>query len=56
MRRLLHNLRLIDGTGAPAREAALLIEGETLVHAGPLAAGTRPPRPRPRSSISAGAP
>ena len=38
MRRLLRNLRLIDGTGAPAREgAALLIEGETIVHAGPLA-------------------
>ena len=43
MRRLLRNLRLIDGTGAPAREgAALLIEGETIVHAGPLAAGDAP--------------
>jgi len=43
MRRLLGNLRLIDGTGAPAREgAALLIEGETIVHAGPLAAGDAP--------------
>jgi imidazolonepropionase-like amidohydrolase len=43
MRRLLRNLRLIDGTGAPAREgAALLIEGATIVHAGPLAAGDAP--------------
>ena len=43
MRRLFRNLRLIDGTGAPAREsAALLIEGETIVHAGPLAAGDAP--------------
>ena len=43
MRRLLRNLRLIDGTGAPVREgAALLIEGETIVHAGPLAAGDAP--------------
>jgi len=43
MRRLLRNLRLIDGTGAPVREgAALLIEGETMVHAGPLAAGDAP--------------
>ena len=43
MRRLLRNLRLIDGTGAPAREGAtLLIEGETVVHAGPLAAGDMP--------------
>jgi imidazolonepropionase-like amidohydrolase len=43
MRRLLQNLRLIDGTGAPAREgAALLIEGETIVHAGPLADGDAP--------------
>ena len=43
MRRLLRNLRLIDGTGAPAREgAALLIEGETIVHAGPLADGDAP--------------
>jgi imidazolonepropionase-like amidohydrolase len=43
MRRLLQNLRLIDGTGAPARQgAALLIEGETIVHAGPLAEGDAP--------------
>ena len=43
MRRLLRNLRLIDGTGAPAREgAALLIEGATIVHAGPVAAGDAP--------------
>ena len=43
MRRLLQNARLIDGTGVPAREgAALLIEGETIVHAGPLAAGDAP--------------
>jgi hypothetical protein len=36
MRRCLKNLRLIDGTGAPARiGAALVIEGDTLVHAGP---------------------
>ena len=57
MRRLLQNLRLIDGTGAPAREgAALLIEGETIVHAGPLADGDAPPPPRPSGSISAGKP
>jgi imidazolonepropionase-like amidohydrolase len=37
MRLHLRNLRLIDGTGAPPRDgAALLIEGDTIVHAGPL--------------------
>jgi imidazolonepropionase-like amidohydrolase len=39
MRTLLHNARVIDGTGAPALDgAALLIEGETLVHVGRLPA------------------
>jgi hypothetical protein len=43
MRRCLKNLRLIDGTGAPARAgAALVIEGDTLVHAGPLSAADEP--------------
>lgn len=38
MRLYLKNLRLVDGTGTPARPgAALVIEGDTLVHAGPLA-------------------
>jgi len=39
MRTLLRNARLIDGTGRAAQEgAALLIEDDTIVHAGPLAA------------------
>ncbi|HKZ06693.1 MAG TPA: amidohydrolase family protein [Methylomirabilota bacterium] len=43
MRRLLENLRLVDGTGAPARAGAtLLIEGDTIVHAGPLSADDAP--------------
>ena len=43
MRVYLKNLRLIDGTGAAARDgAALLIEGDTVVHAGPLAATDAP--------------
>jgi imidazolonepropionase-like amidohydrolase len=43
VRRLLANLRLVDGTGAPAREgAALVIEGDTVVHAGPLSSADAP--------------
>jgi imidazolonepropionase-like amidohydrolase len=43
MRFYLKNLQLIDGTGAPARAgAALIIEGDTLVHVGPLAATDEP--------------
>jgi imidazolonepropionase-like amidohydrolase len=43
MRLDLKNLQLIDGTGAPARAgAALIIEGDTLVHVGPLAATDEP--------------
>jgi imidazolonepropionase-like amidohydrolase len=43
MRILLRNARLIDGTGSAARDgAALLIEGDTIVHAGPLPAGDAP--------------
>ncbi len=43
MRTWLKNARLIDGTGAPAVEgAALVIEGDTIVHAGPLAAADAP--------------
>jgi imidazolonepropionase-like amidohydrolase len=38
----LKNARLIDGTGAPARDGSVVIEGETIVHAGPLAAGDAP--------------
>jgi imidazolonepropionase-like amidohydrolase len=46
MRLYLKNLRLIDGTGAPARaDAALVIEGDTLVHVGPLAAADEPNGP-----------
>ena len=43
MRILLRNARLIDGTGRAAQDgAALLIEGDTIVHAGPLAAADAP--------------
>ena len=46
MRLYLKNLRLIDGTGAPARAgAALVIEGDTLVHVGPIAAADEPNGP-----------
>jgi imidazolonepropionase-like amidohydrolase len=45
MRRHLKNARLVDGTGTPPREPAmLLIEGDTIVHAGrPLPAGRAGP-------------
>jgi imidazolonepropionase-like amidohydrolase len=43
MKTYLKNARLIDGTGAPAvAGAALVIEGDTIVHAGPLAAADAP--------------
>ncbi len=43
MRTYLKNARLIDGTGAPAvASAALVIEGETIVYAGPLAPADAP--------------
>ena len=43
MRILLRNARLIDGTGRAAQDgAALLIEGDTIVHAGPLAGADAP--------------
>ena len=43
MRILLRNARLIDGTGRAAQDgAALLIEGDTIVHAGILPAGDAP--------------
>ena len=43
MRTLLRNARLIDGTGRAAQDgAALLIEGDTIVHAGPLAGADAP--------------
>ena len=43
MRTLLRNARLIDGTGRAAQDgAALLIEGDTIVHAGSLAAADAP--------------
>jgi imidazolonepropionase-like amidohydrolase len=43
MRQLLKNVRLIDGTGsAPIAGAAIMIEGETIVHAGRLADGDGP--------------
>ncbi len=43
MRTYLKNARLIDGKGAPAvASAALVIEGDTIVHAGPLPAADAP--------------
>jgi imidazolonepropionase-like amidohydrolase len=43
MRILLRNAQLIDGTGSAAQDgAALLIEGDTIVHGGPLPAGDAP--------------
>ncbi len=43
MRILLRNARLIDGTGRAVQDgAAILIEGDTIVHAGPLAAADAP--------------
>ena len=43
MRILLRNARLIDGTGRAVQDgAALLIEGDTIVHAGLLPAGDTP--------------
>jgi imidazolonepropionase-like amidohydrolase len=50
----LKNLRLVDGTGAPARDgAALVIEGDTIVHAGPLAA-VDAPRPADADTVDLG--
>ena len=46
MRLYLKNARLIDGTGAPAQDGAgLLIEGDTIVRAGRIAAGDEPKGP-----------
>src|SRR5258707_14995624 len=46
MRLYLQNLRLIDGTGAPPQAgAAIVIERDTLVHVGPLAAAAGPKGP-----------
>lgn len=46
MTRLLRNLRLVDGTGAPAREGcAIVVEGERLAHVGPLRLGDEPAGP-----------
>ena len=42
MRTWLKNATLIDGTGAPARDGSVVIEGETLVHVGPLSVGDAP--------------
>jgi imidazolonepropionase-like amidohydrolase len=51
---VLRNARLIDGTGAPAREgSALVIEGDTLVHCGPLA-DSDAPRPSEAHVIDLG--
>ena len=38
----LKNARVVDGTGAAARDGSLVIEGETLAHVGPLAPGDAP--------------
>jgi imidazolonepropionase-like amidohydrolase len=46
MTRLLRNLRLVDGTGAPARDGcAIVVEGERLAHVGPLRLGDEPAGP-----------
>jgi imidazolonepropionase-like amidohydrolase len=43
MRQHLKNARLVDGTGRPPQEeVALVIEGDTIVHAGPLSAADAP--------------
>jgi predicted amidohydrolase YtcJ len=43
MRTHLKNARLIDGTGAgPVDSASVIIERDTIVHAGPLARGNEP--------------
>jgi imidazolonepropionase-like amidohydrolase len=43
MKTYLKDARLIDGTGAPPIDgAALVIEGDTIVHAGRLAAADAP--------------
>jgi len=43
MRRYLKNARLIDGTERPVQEqAALVIEADTIMHAGPLPASDAP--------------
>ena len=42
MRTWLKNANIVDGTGAPARNGSVVIEGETLVHVGPLSAGDAP--------------
>ena len=42
MRTWLKNSTLIDGTGAPARAGGVVIEGETIVHVGPLPARDAP--------------
>jgi imidazolonepropionase-like amidohydrolase len=42
VRTWLTNARVIDGTGAPARDGGVLIEGETIVHVGPLSAADAP--------------
>jgi imidazolonepropionase-like amidohydrolase len=43
MRTVLRNARLVDGTGRPAQDGTtLVIEGDTLVHAGPPETGDRP--------------
>lgn len=44
--RLLRNARVVDGTGAPARDGcAIVIEGERLTHVGPLRLGDEPAGP-----------
>jgi imidazolonepropionase-like amidohydrolase len=45
MRIWLKNARVVDGTGAPARDGSVLVEGETIVHAGRLSAADAPSGP-----------
>jgi imidazolonepropionase-like amidohydrolase len=47
-RTLLQNGRLVDGTGAPARTGSVVIEGDSIVHAGPLSAADAPSGPETR--------
>ncbi len=44
MRTWLRSVRVIDGTGAPVRDGDVLIEGETIVHVGPISSTDAPGR------------
>jgi len=44
VRTWLRSARVIDGTGAPVRDGDVLIEGETIVHVGPISSTDAPGR------------